>query len=52
VFPQPLPATSGCNFLRHPDLRPSELFPGPALLRCQCIRNSIDCERVRAGQKK
>ena len=32
-------------------LRPSELFPVPALLRCHCIRNSIVYE-VRAGRKK
>jgi hypothetical protein len=32
-------------------LRPSELFPVPALLRCHCIPNSIVYE-VRAGRKK
>jgi hypothetical protein len=49
--PQAVPAASGCSFRRHPDLRPSELFPAPALLRCHCIRNSIVYE-VRAGRKK
>jgi hypothetical protein len=28
----------------------SEMFPVPALLRCQCIRNSIDGEQAWAGQ--
>jgi len=43
AFPQVLPVASGCSFLRHPDLTIG-IVPGPALLRCQCIRNSIDRE--------
>jgi hypothetical protein len=43
AFPQVLPVASGYSFLRHPDLTIG-IVPGPALLRCQCIRNSIDRE--------
>jgi hypothetical protein len=43
AFPQILPVASGYSFLRHPDLTVG-IVPGPALLRCQCIRNSIDRE--------
>jgi len=47
--PQALPVGGGLQLPATSRLRPSELFPLPALLRCQCIRNSIVNE-VRAGR--